>query len=79
MQCLILSAKHAIAHGHSGRALKYLWKAVEDGRGDGKDTGLAEKAAAEICLSLGWVHISNVLKNEYLVRHPPKHRAFQSM
>ena len=32
--------------------MKYLWKAVEDGRGENKDTGLAEKAVAEVVVEI---------------------------
>ncbi|KHJ99609.1 hypothetical protein OESDEN_00380 [Oesophagostomum dentatum] len=73
---LLLSAKHAIAHAHYGKACTYLQKLIDDMRGSGKDASNIELALIEVCEVLGWSHIATRLRNERLVRNRPTYRLF---
>ncbi|KAK6759539.1 hypothetical protein RB195_021242 [Necator americanus] len=75
-KALLLSAKHAVAHGHYGRACSFFQKLIDDMKSSSKDTSNVELALIDVCETLGWFHIATRLRNERLVRNRSTYRPF---
>ncbi|KHN74920.1 Tripeptidyl-peptidase 2 [Toxocara canis] len=74
VKALILSAKHAVAHAHYGRALKYLRKAAEEK--PYVNCMAMDTAIIELVEQLGWVHMAAILRNAFILKYRSQFRPF---
>ncbi|KAE9552976.1 hypothetical protein FO519_003813 [Halicephalobus sp. NKZ332] len=72
---LLLSAKHAVANGRCGTALRNLNKIMED-KGTSSSYLTIERAIVDLTEQLGWVHLANNLRNGILLKHRGNYRLF---
>ncbi|CAD5234905.1 unnamed protein product [Bursaphelenchus xylophilus] len=69
---LLLTAKRAVAHEYYGIALRCVNKIINEG----KATQDLQKALFELADSLGFTHVAQQLKNEYIVKYCINDRLF---
>ncbi|CAD5227592.1 unnamed protein product [Bursaphelenchus okinawaensis] len=69
---LLITAKHAVAHERYGIALRCVNKIISEG----KSTQELQKALFELADTLGFGHVAQQLKNEYIVKYCINDRPF---
>uniref|UniRef100_A0AC34RPV0 Uncharacterized protein n=1 Tax=Panagrolaimus sp. JU765 TaxID=591449 RepID=A0AC34RPV0_9BILA len=72
---LFLAAKHALCYARYGTTIRNLNKIVGDKSENSIYLGI-ERAIVDLVEQLGWIHLSNNLKNVLLVKHRPAFRPF---
>uniref|UniRef100_A0A914HUQ4 Uncharacterized protein n=1 Tax=Globodera rostochiensis TaxID=31243 RepID=A0A914HUQ4_GLORO len=76
-KALLITAKHSVAHGRYGIALKALKKLTDDKSNNGTLSSISmHTAIAELTDELRWSHISAHFQNALLVKHRASYRPF---
>uniref|UniRef100_A0A914HTX2 tripeptidyl-peptidase II n=1 Tax=Globodera rostochiensis TaxID=31243 RepID=A0A914HTX2_GLORO len=76
-KALLITAKHSVAHGRYGIALKALKKLADDKSNNGTLSSISmHTAIAELTDALRWSHISAHFQNSLLVKHRATYRPF---